>query len=391
MEPKNIPKNLVTIRDRLGLSQKAVAERLQVSASLLSKWEKGERSPDSTQLVRIAGIYGVGLGFLMGAPIAGFKPRVQVTMPKNEKQQINQVLNEASEQIHLLDRAWSLCEKAPVRFGLRLEWSDKDLPEQAEMLRKMLNLNRRISLPELKQALEEHNIFVFDWYMPSKLYGLSYRENFTVIFLNRTLGQNANSEASRLFTLAHELAHLLYHFHKGATTEVSDMASRKDPHEVQANRFAAEFLLPERELDARITSLGKSGFKQPSVFHRVAHEWNISPEALFYRLAGKGLLTWAETKRFYQKKPAAKASTEIRFRVDNISEQVPLSMIDAGLTAYAEEKISLGKLADWWHAPLELVSTFVSQLEMAESGDLGLDWTSDDAETEADPNDEIPF
>lgn len=389
MQPKNLPKNLVTIRDRLGLSQKAVAERLQVSASLLSKWEKGERSPDSTQLVRIAGIYGVGLGFLLGTPIAGFQPRVQVTMPKDEKQQINQTLNEASEQIHLLDRAWHVCGKAPTRFGLRLEWSDKDLPEQAEMVRKMLNLNRRISLSELKQALAEHNVFVFDWYMPSKLYGLSYRENFTVIFLNRTLGQNSNSDASRLFTLAHELAHLLYHFHDGAT-EVSDMASRKDPHEVQANRFAAEFLLPERELDARILALGKSGIKQPANFHRVAREWNVSPEALFYRMASKGLVTWPESERYYKKKsPASKTQAEIPCRVDSISEQVPLSMIDAGLTAYTEEKISLGKLADWWHAPLELVSTFVSQLEIAESGDLGLDWTSDAEETS--PDDEITF
>ncbi|NBP24932.1 MAG: XRE family transcriptional regulator, partial [Proteobacteria bacterium] len=39
----------MTVRERLGKSQKEVAERLGVSPSLVSKWEKGERKPDDGQ------------------------------------------------------------------------------------------------------------------------------------------------------------------------------------------------------------------------------------------------------------------------------------------------------------------------------------------------------
>jgi len=40
-----------TLRNRLGLTQTALADRLGVDQSLISKWENGERTPDGPALI----------------------------------------------------------------------------------------------------------------------------------------------------------------------------------------------------------------------------------------------------------------------------------------------------------------------------------------------------
>ena len=139
--------SLLTVRDRLCLSQKAVGERLGVSSSLVSKWEKGERNPDTAQLGELSHLYGVSPDFLLGsAPKAVFQPRAQTTMPAEEKRKIGGALNDAAQQIHAIHKAWDLSGQTPSRFGLRLEWADPDLASHGELVRSLLKLNRRLTL-----------------------------------------------------------------------------------------------------------------------------------------------------------------------------------------------------------------------------------------------------
>lgn len=57
---------LTALRKHNGLSQEALAEKIGVSRQAISKWERGEASPDTENLLSISKIYRVSLDDLLG-------------------------------------------------------------------------------------------------------------------------------------------------------------------------------------------------------------------------------------------------------------------------------------------------------------------------------------
>ena len=56
---------LCELRKSRGLSQEELADRLNVSRQAVSKWERGESSPDTDNLIELAKIYGVSIDELI--------------------------------------------------------------------------------------------------------------------------------------------------------------------------------------------------------------------------------------------------------------------------------------------------------------------------------------
>lgn len=61
----SIASRLAELRQEQGLSQEALAERLGVSRQAVSKWERGESSPDTDNLIALAELYGLSLDALV--------------------------------------------------------------------------------------------------------------------------------------------------------------------------------------------------------------------------------------------------------------------------------------------------------------------------------------
>ena len=55
------------LREKNKLTQAELAEKLCVSDKTISKWERGESSPDISVLVEIADLFGVSLDYLVRA------------------------------------------------------------------------------------------------------------------------------------------------------------------------------------------------------------------------------------------------------------------------------------------------------------------------------------
>ncbi len=55
---------LIVLRDRAGLSQMELADRLGVSRQAVSRWESGDTTPSVDKLKTLARIYGVSLDWL---------------------------------------------------------------------------------------------------------------------------------------------------------------------------------------------------------------------------------------------------------------------------------------------------------------------------------------
>lgn len=378
-ELHNFPKRLSEVRSLANQSQTELAGKLGVSASLISHWEKGTRTPDESQLLELARHLGVALDYLLNSEIRPhFKCRAQTTSPQRDA--IDQTMLDASAQLHFVDSALRMARQPPVPFSLWAEFdSFANLPNIAGNLRDTLKLNRRVTLVELKQALSERNIFVFDWAMPWHLSGLSYRGPFTAIFINAK-----HTPARRLFTLAHEFAHVVFHLgredretRQRIDTVVSSVASHRDPLEKQANAFAGEFLMPEADLKKLVDTYGIR-LKEPSCLERVAQEFNVSRDALFYRLTQLNVFRWTEKNKYFRgefQTPAAPTC-----RVEDIDAQVDARFRNVALALHEDGQISNGKLAQWFFVQRHVVEEYLT--ELARDKDLTI---LDDCNHEGEP------
>lgn len=351
--PKINPDRLRELRDHAGLSQADLAKALDVDTSLISRWEKGAREPSLSQLMAIARTLGVTLDYLLhGRLEAHFQFRSKKTLVAEKKSAIEQALVDAEMQLHYLDTCYRLSEQLPKPFALKMDFFSQQVPAVAGQIRDTLKLNLRITFEELKQALIEFNIHVFEWALPWELSGLSYRNAFAVIFINAL-----HTKERKLFTLAHEFAHQLFHLGRDdRNTIVSFIASNREPEEKEANAFAAELLMPEKLIDQLVQKFGQS-LKRIENLDSAARWLNVSREALFYRLTEKNIFTWQERHSYFTKPKTEEALPPVR--VNDIDEQVSAEFLGMALRLYDEQKITAGKLKEWFFTDRETVEEYL--------------------------------
>ena len=65
---KTLGKNIGTYRKRQGLTQAALAEKLNYSDKAVSKWERGESMPDVLTLMQLAELFGITVDDLLKDP-----------------------------------------------------------------------------------------------------------------------------------------------------------------------------------------------------------------------------------------------------------------------------------------------------------------------------------
>ena len=61
-----LPEKLKALRVQFGLSQKKVSEKLDVSPSIVSGYETGERTPSTENLLSLSYLYNVSTDYLLG-------------------------------------------------------------------------------------------------------------------------------------------------------------------------------------------------------------------------------------------------------------------------------------------------------------------------------------
>jgi transcriptional regulator with XRE-family HTH domain len=81
---KNIvAKNIAALRQANDMTQLELAERINYSDKAISKWERGESSPDISVLVNIANVFGVTLDYLVKAEHTQ-TPIITIEEPKRQ-------------------------------------------------------------------------------------------------------------------------------------------------------------------------------------------------------------------------------------------------------------------------------------------------------------------
>lgn len=88
--------NLIKLRKQRGLTQDAVAERIHVVRQTVSKWEKGLSVPDADALRRLAELFEVPVGTLLG----------ETTLEEPSPDRVADQLAAINEQLAIRNRRW---------------------------------------------------------------------------------------------------------------------------------------------------------------------------------------------------------------------------------------------------------------------------------------------
>lgn len=156
------------------------------------------------------------------------------------------------------------------------------------------------ALKEWRQILHGVGIFVFkDAFRVEGYSGFSlYDDVFPIIYVN-----NSATKTRQIFTLFHELAHLL--FHTSGIDPLNDryvdhLPDRQKQIEILCNRFAAEFLVPEAAFER--TFAGRNASERTA--EQLAQQFHVSREFIFRKFLDRGLIDQGDYAR------AAKRWTE---------------------------------------------------------------------------------
>ena len=107
---------------------------------------------------------------------------------------------------------------------------------------------------------------------------------------------NGTSRRRQRFTIAHEIGHLQLHsgnlivdssIRVNYRDDVSSMAT--DEEEMQANKFAAALLMPKAWVQEAVVRLSASATTREDLISRLAREFDVSTEAMGYRLINLGI------------------------------------------------------------------------------------------------------
>lgn len=130
--------------------------------------------------------------------------------------------------------------------------------------------------------------------LDGELSGMLFQEGDRAI-----VGVNAlHSKSRQRFTIAHELGHLQLHDrsgihidHKFRVRLRGERSSQAvDPEEIEANRFAAELLMPAAMIDADLDKLVDDtvDYDDEDLVRQLAERYEVSTQAMAFRLINLG-------------------------------------------------------------------------------------------------------
>jgi len=305
------PSVLRWARETSGLSIEEVANKLKrktVTSETIEAWERGEGAPTYAQLESLAyDVYKRPLAlFFFPAPPEEKTPRQAFrTLPEQEIRKISTRLRYLLRQAQV--RQIYLAELhedafARVRHFLRDLRIDPGISvaEMAKRVREYLAIsleaqsewkNAGEAFKRWRDALESCEVFVFkEAFKDETVSGFClFDEFFPVIYIN-----NSKPDTRQIFTLFHELAHLLSRtggIDKPIEGYIRHLRGYDRQIEMLCNQFAAEFLVPDTDFDWRLKQL--SSVRGQNV-EELSRQYHVSREVILRKLLDRKRITQVE-------------------------------------------------------------------------------------------------
>lgn len=301
-------------RESQGYSIAEVAERLKRDPAEIEAWELDRSAPTYAQLETLAYVvYKRPLAvFFFPSPPPEPTPRTEFrTLPDFD---LDTLTADTRYQIRLA-HAFQLSlkelsegrnpSKRPIFRDIQLSAKGK-IRDQAALVREYLGVSleaqtrwrdTELALKRWRDAVEESGVFVFKNAFKQKgISGFSLLDDdFPIVYLN-----NSTPKTRQMFSLFHELGHLLFQINGISKIDTSYFDHLRPPErsiEQFCNAFAAELLIPSADFGQQLRSVSRIDDRSVRM---LASRYSVSREAVFRRILDRGLVTKAE----YEKKAA---------------------------------------------------------------------------------------
>lgn len=272
-----------------GLSQQDVADELQISKQMVSKYEKGISMPSSSKLLKLSRLFGLKIDYFFNSfkvDIGEVNFRKKSSFPMKKQNSLKEQI-----KINLENYLW-------IEDTLSIDYTFKNIIENISInnindieqavlkLRTEWNIGTD-PIHNIIQLLEDKEIKVIELFdTDDKFDGLATYVNnkYPVIVVNG----NFPVERKR-FTLLHELGHLLLNLPDCEINEEENFC----------NKFASEFLLPKNIV------INEFGGKRKRItlteLISIQKKYGISIPAIMYRLVDSKIVSKERQKQFYIK------------------------------------------------------------------------------------------
>lgn len=280
---KNVAPNLIKLRVAKKFTQEYVAEKAGISLLAYRNIESGKSEPSLSTLEKIATkVYSVNIGQLL----------------KEHKQQIKKVRFRALEKKNIRKReeiiyeisAWlekynDLVNNLNLEDDFKYQLSDleqetKDPIIMAQKVRRVFKLSSEETVKDICNLIEfKAGIKILaKQFNSDSFFGLSLEDIYggKVIVVNTW---DRISVERRIFSIAHELGHILLHFNSVQNNlTVEDVNEEKE-----ANTFASHFLMPQDDFISVWNTCTNCDFIDRVI--RVKQIFRVSYQVVLYRLS----------------------------------------------------------------------------------------------------------
>ncbi|WP_159039871.1 helix-turn-helix domain-containing protein [Christiangramia fulva] len=275
-------------RESRGYSQSALAKNLNsISQSMLSKIEKGFADCSAETLSEFSNVLNYPESFFLKKHQAYqikefyYRKNLSTTVTKNKilEAKINIISSHISE---LLDSV-EIDVDLPYTNINKLELTPERFAEQVRGYFKI----PKGPIKNLINCLEKRGVIIHfvDFDETYKFSGINFhtKEGVPVILINSN-----HSNSRKIFTIAHELGHLLMH-------ENFIVSDNMKSIEEEANSFASNFLMPRGDIKPDLYNLTESKLGS------LKRYWKVSMQALLYRAKYLGCLSAPQYRRWITK------------------------------------------------------------------------------------------
>ena len=302
------PKIIQWARERARYSLESVAVKFKKDVSVIEKWESGEDFPTYSQLEKLAEIYKrpLALFFFPEPPLEAEEKQEFRTLPDFE------IENLAADTIYALRQAKAMqLSLQEINNGINPSTkkifqdisvsSSDDLRKLAEQIRKYLNVtleeqltwnDQETALKKWRSAVEEAGIFIFKRsFKQREISGFCLIDiEFPIIYLN-----NSTEKARQIFTIFHELAHILLQTNgitKSDDRYINSLQGENKYIEIFCNKFAAEFLLPNHVFSEIIRETVVN--VNDKIISKISSDYKVSREVVLRKLLDNNLISQKE-------------------------------------------------------------------------------------------------
>ena len=362
-------------RERAGYT----LEDIQTDFPQINKWEKGEAFPTYKQLEKVAKKFDctIAVFFFPEPPDIKQISSDFRTLPESEIRKLSpkiiRILKKAKVFQYNISELMELTRTtAKPALLQKIDMKADNIETSAQKVRNLLEVSIEEqqkwtssdqALKIWRDRIEEQGIFVFkDAFRDDNYSGFClYDSEYPIIYLN-----NSNSKNRQIFTLFHELAHLLFETSGIETADQKYTRSLRHDHvEVLCNEFAANVLVPSNDFSKHLNKPVDSALidnlarlycvSREAILRRYLNNNKISPS--YYQEKVEGYLKEYQRKR---KEPQTGKSGGNYHATQGA--YLCRSYTQLALNHYYNDRISPEQLGDYLNIKVRSLEKFESQL-----------------------------